>query len=645
MIALRRAFTLGCLARRLACLVVVALAAAALPAAATAAGHPDYRVLVFTPRDGDAKATAGVKAIRDLGKSGGFSVVASTDPGLFTADSLARFRAVVFLNTPAGDVLTDVQQAAFEEYFAAGGGWLGVGSAIETEPDWQFLTDAIGARADGASAVTQATVKVADRVHEASKSLPEYWVRTDRWYNFTGNVRGASHVLATVDESTYTGGTDGIDHPIAWCKNFEGGRSFYTGGGNTVGSFGEQAFRRHLAGAIAWTAGVADPVYSDCGATVLANYQQVKITAPPNLNEPIGFDELPDGRLLQTTRDGRVRLHDPETGTADVIAQIPVYAHSEDGMYGPAVDQDFATNKWVYLYYSPLTMEGVAQSGKPYPAQTPPGNAPTMAADPATFDEWMGYFQLSRFKFVDAAGSEPAHLDLASEQKIMKVEVDRGACCHVAGDIDFDKDNNLWLVTGDDTPAGSVGANQFPPFNDEKTTETQSIAIAGGATGGTLRLSFQGQTTAPIAFPLNNADVKAKLETLSTIDKVLVAGNGTTRTVAFGGDLLHDDVPLLTVDTSGLTGGTTPTATVLTTVEPDLYVAPHNDARRGATNTNDLRGKLLRIKVGADGSYSVPPATCSLSRRTPTARRGRRSTRWASGTRSGSRSTPTAWPT
>ena len=40
----------------------------------------------------------------------------------------------------------------------------------------------------------------------------------------------------------------------------------------------------------------SDPVYSDCGATVLANYQQTKISAPPNVNEPIGFDQLPDGR-------------------------------------------------------------------------------------------------------------------------------------------------------------------------------------------------------------------------------------------------------------------------------------------------------------------------------------------------------------
>ena len=52
-------------------------------------------------------------------------------------------------------------------------------------------------------------------------------------------------------------------------------------------------------------------------------------------------------------------------------------------------------------------MEGIGVSGKPYPAETPPGNAPTIAADLATFDAWMGYFQLSRFKFVDRRGSTP----------------------------------------------------------------------------------------------------------------------------------------------------------------------------------------------------------------------------------------------
>ena len=150
----------------------------------------------------------------------------------------------------------------------------------------------------------------------------------------------------------------------------------------------------------------------------------------------------------------------PVTNTTTLIAQIPVYMASEDGMYGPAVDKEFATDEWVYLYYSPLTMR------PPYPATTPTTNAANAGADPSVWDPWLGYFQLSRFKFVDVTESQPAHLDLASEQKILKVEVNRGACCHVAGDIAFDSQNKLWMVTGDDTPAGGGNSGGFAPFND-----------------------------------------------------------------------------------------------------------------------------------------------------------------------------------
>ena len=89
----------------------------------------------------------------------------------------------------------------------------------------------------------------------------------------------------------------------------------------------------------------------------------------------------------------------------------------------------------------------------------------------------------------------------------------RGACCHVAGDIDFDKHNNLWMVTGDDTPAGGGNSGGFAPFNDMKTNESQTIAVAN-ATGGTFTLTFDGQTTAPIAFPLDNAAIESALEAL-----------------------------------------------------------------------------------------------------------------------------------
>ena len=117
------------------------------------------------------------------------------------------------------------------------------------------------------------------------------------------------------------GGTMGAHHPVSFCKDYQGGRSFYTALGNTAAAY-DATLTTHLKGAISWAAGASDPVYSDCGATVLRNYQQTKVGSPPNLQEPIGFDQLPDGRILQTDRRGSLRLHDAATGTSTVVANF-----------------------------------------------------------------------------------------------------------------------------------------------------------------------------------------------------------------------------------------------------------------------------------------------------------------------------------
>jgi PKD repeat protein/type 1 glutamine amidotransferase len=583
-------------------------AAARTPAAAPA---PRYRVLAFTETAGEYHQSIpeAVDALEDVGRRNGFSVTQADDSeGVFTESNLKRYRTVVFLNT-SGDVLDDDEQAAFERYFTEGGGFLGVHSAIETEASWAFMTNLLGTRATGAaSPLGRATIKVADRVHDASRSLPEYWKHVDEYYNFTANVRGQSHVLATVDERTYAGGTMGADHPVAWCKDYRGGRSFYTAAGHTPSAYEDDDFRRHLAGAISWAAGRSDPVYSDCGATVLGNYQQTKISAPPNLDEPIGFDVLPDGRVIQTERLGRVKLHTPG-GETVTIADLRdrMYTHSEDGLYGPAIDNDFARNKWVYLYYSPSKVTVEKCDGSTVEMTTPSGAAPNTAADPCEWqDNWSGYFQLSRFKFVD--GPTPT-LDLSTEQKIMKVDVNRGACCHVAGDIDFDRHNNLWLVTGDDTPAGGGNSGGFGPFNDQKTNESQTVRV-NGATGGTFTLTFAGQTTAAIPFDATAARTLAALEGLANVEPgdVVVTGNAVNagnQTVTFRGQYSEKDVTQIQADPAGLTG-TTPAVAVATTQQGDWFNSPHVDARRSSLNTNDLRGKVLRIKVGADGSYTSP---------------------------------------
>jgi PKD repeat protein len=646
---------------------IVAVLALTLPAAASAGSDrakfppPDlrYNVLVVTSQN-DAVTQAGIAAIKAAGQTAHaqFKFFVNAPPAgtagsQFVDKRLDKFRTVVFLDTGAASGLTADQQDAFERYFHRGGGGVFIGSAIETDPSWQFLTDILGARASGKLAVQAATVKVADRVHDATKDLPEYWTRTDAWYNFTTNVRGVSHVLDTVVEAPFgpqpsgqtlggiTGGTMGSDHPVSWCKDYKGGRSFYTDLGNTADSF-DSGLTTHLKGAIDWAAGVSDVHYSDCGATVLANYQQVKV-GQPNISEPIGFDQLPDGRIIQTDRRGGVHLHNFATGASSIIAQIPVYNNSEDGLYGGAIDNNFASDHWVYLYYAPLVVDNITYSdgttGHTNDFRAAPflnGTAPTQATDLSAFDPWIGYFQLSRFKFVDDAPGSPAHLDLTTEQQILRVSNNRGACCHVAGDIDFDKHNNLWMPTGDDSAAGSGDAGNWGQSIDQKTDENQTIRISSGATGGTFTLTFNGQTTAPIAFNANAAAIQSALGNLSNIGaaNIQVTGSGTVNTAnqlaTWKGTFEEQDVPTLTSDATGLTG-TTPTVTIgvgsgaggsnTTARQGGLWRMPAADSGRSAMNTNDLRGKVLRIHVkdsdiasadanhadfGSGGAYTIP---------------------------------------
>jgi type 1 glutamine amidotransferase len=213
-------------------------------------------VLVFSRTTGyrHESIPAGVAALTDLGRSGGFAVESTEDGAAFTVDGLRRYGVVVFLNT-SGDVLADTQRAALEGYVRGGGGFVGVHCAAATEPSWPFYRWLVGAAFADHPDVQPATVRVADPAHPATAGLPAAWDRIDEWYNFDAHPRAGLRVLLRVDESSYTGGTMGADHPLAWCHEQAGGRAFYTALGHTVEAYAEPELRAHLAGALAWAAG------------------------------------------------------------------------------------------------------------------------------------------------------------------------------------------------------------------------------------------------------------------------------------------------------------------------------------------------------------------------------------------------------
>jgi type 1 glutamine amidotransferase len=221
---------------------------------ASAADQP-YDVLVFSKTAGfrhDA-IPAGIQLIRDLGAANSFTVTATEDSAQFNATGLARFEAVVFLNT-TGDVLNASQQTAFESYIRAGGGYVGVHAAADTEYDWPFYGELAGAYFASHPAIQQATTRVENRAHAATAGLNPALVRTDEWYNFRTNPRSSARVLSVLDESSYSGGSMGADHPHTWCKTLQGGRSFYTGAGHTQASYTEPGFRSLILGGIRYAA-------------------------------------------------------------------------------------------------------------------------------------------------------------------------------------------------------------------------------------------------------------------------------------------------------------------------------------------------------------------------------------------------------
>jgi type 1 glutamine amidotransferase len=248
--------------RKLSVLAATALLSAGVVMTPAAQAQAPYQVLVFSKTAGfrhDA-IPAGIQAIRDLGSANGFTVTATENAASFTPTELAKYAAVVFLST-TGDVLDGTQQSAFESYVNAGGGYVGVHAAADTEYDWPYYGQLVGAYFSSHPNIQQVNVKVEDRAHPATAHLGPVWTRTDELYNYRANPRPNVKVLATLDESSYSGGTMGADHPISWCHAQSSGRSFYTGLGHTIESYADPVFRTHLLGGIKYAAGAAK---ADC---------------------------------------------------------------------------------------------------------------------------------------------------------------------------------------------------------------------------------------------------------------------------------------------------------------------------------------------------------------------------------------------
>lgn len=439
------------------------------------------RILVFSKTAGFRHGSIpyGQKAIMQLGKDNGFAVDTTEKADMFTDEQLKKYNAVVFLSA-TGDVLNHVQQAAFERYIQSGGGYVGIHAATDCEYFWPWYGKLSGAYFKSHPRNQKAKLVINDRSHISTKHLPETWERVDEWYNFK-KVPDHVKVLISIDESSYQGGENGANHPMAWYHEFDGGRSFYTELGHTNESFSDQDYLKHILGGIQYAIGNgAKPDYSKARTLNVPEEDRFtkNVLAGAVFDEPTELAVLPNLDIVVVERKGGVHYYNSATKKIEQIAKLDVYhktgvpgVNAEEGLLGVTADPDFATNNYIYMYYAPIDSS-----------------------------EWVN--RLSRFVLKDGK------LDLKSEKKILDVGSTRKICCHTGGSLTFGKGRELFMSTGDNTT----------PFNQNKST---------------YKLDGHG--------PIDNREGFEQW-----------------------------------------------------------------DARRSSSNTNDLRGKVIRIVVNTDGSYSIP---------------------------------------
>jgi type 1 glutamine amidotransferase len=232
--------------------------------AAGVARAEQFNALLFSKTAGwhHESILEGVKAIRNLGALHDFTVFWTEDASrVFNDKELAKYQVVIFLST-TGDALNPEQQAAFERYIKAGGGFVGIHAAADTEYDWPWYTKMVGHMFHIHPAVQTATIEVVEPNFPGMDRFARRFLATEEWYQYDA-PRTKLNYLLRVDENTYKpyakwgpkeGKGMGDFHPIAWYHEYDGGRAFYTGLGHLPATFTDTNFLHHVYGGIYWAA-------------------------------------------------------------------------------------------------------------------------------------------------------------------------------------------------------------------------------------------------------------------------------------------------------------------------------------------------------------------------------------------------------
>jgi len=220
----------------------------------------NIRILVYT-KNGKGyvhdNIAATVKCIQKLGVENGFKVDVSDDPAIYTESNLQKYTLLIFASTNNDVFDTDAQRLAFRRYIEAGGGFVGIHSAVGTERNWTWFKQMLGGTFAWHPPHQKFTVRVIEPLHPTVQGLPLVWQPPlgDECYFLKEYYPGIKVTmvsdLATLNPRDSVSikkynGSFGTLLPSEWYQPFDGGNIWITTLGHDKEYYQQPEFSAHI---------------------------------------------------------------------------------------------------------------------------------------------------------------------------------------------------------------------------------------------------------------------------------------------------------------------------------------------------------------------------------------------------------------
>jgi Trehalose utilisation/PKD domain len=289
------------------------------------------KVLVFYDTNYEAEATILWNNAREKNRD----LDTTSNPAKFTELQLKNYTAVVFLNTSING-LDYRQSAEFQRFMQAGGGFIGINTAIEKSYKWLWYNKMIGGILAENQLSDRVQLSLITNASIGKTELPPLWKIEDKPLVINALPVKCKPILLDVMGKTW-----------AWYYTTEeGGKMFYTALGGELSAYQNANFINHLWAGIEEVSSNNLPDYAKIAATALPTENSfLRIKLSENLDNPVALASTSDGNVVIVEQSGNFKLYISQKRATNLLGKIEV-----SNLKAIKLDPEFAQNGYVYTF-------------------------------------------------------------------------------------------------------------------------------------------------------------------------------------------------------------------------------------------------------------------------------------------------------